>query len=300
MLVGVLLGVAGCAQRAKGTDGNLVDDWQVLAAPRFDLPSVGMCLESTAKETFNPSSLKGTQIECERGHTLEVVLVGTVEGNAAQTSEPPAAAGEAYQAAYTACGKAASDYVGGDWHTGMLGINVQWPNRTPWTGGLRSYVCSVYSLSSAYGVTALSTSSLKGSLAGNAPKAMHCLDVNGTKDKDGWWDRLQALTPIDCAQPHEAEFVGAIQVGVGNAGPLPDDKLLHDWSSDACWAAVAKFVGLTDAQLDSRAELGITWDRLDKLQWESGERHERCFALLSPGKKVRASIKGLGKGALPV
>jgi hypothetical protein len=63
---------------------------------------------------------------------------------------------------------------------------------------------------------------------------------------------------------------------------------------------VSRYLGLTAAQMDSRAEIGIAWDGFDKLQWESGDRHQRCFALLSPGKKVRASIKGLGTKPLPV
>jgi hypothetical protein len=97
--------------------------------------------------------------------------------------------------------------------------------------GLRSYVCSVSELSDAYGTTALSTASLKGSLAGDAPKAMRCLDVNGTKDAKGWWDQLRALTPIDCAKPHEAEFAGTVQVGVGVGGPLPSYELLEKWTA---------------------------------------------------------------------
>jgi hypothetical protein len=299
-LAGVLLAASGCGPLARGTDGNLVDDWQPLAAPTFDLPSVGMCLESTAKETFNPSTLKGTQVDCAYGHTLEVALVGTFEGAAATAPEPPDTTSEAYQAAYAACSTAVSDYVGGDWHTGLLGINLQLPTRTPWSGGLHSYICSAYSLSDAYGRVTTSTTPMKGSLSGNAPKAMRCLDVNGTKGSDGWWDGLNALTPIDCTLPHEAEFAGTVQVGVGVGGALPSDELLQKWTSEPCWGAVAKFMGLTDAQLNDRREIGIAWDGFDKLQWDSGERHQRCFVLLDPGKKVRASVKGLGKKALPV
>ena len=177
---------------------------------------------------------------------------------------------------------------------------MQLPTRSPWVGGLHSYVCSVYTLSDAYGRIALADASLKGSLTGDAPKAMRCLDVNGDKGSDGWWDDLHALTPIDCAQPHEAEFVGTVQVGVGVGGALPSDELLEQWTSDRCWPAVAKYMGLTDAQFDSRSDIGIAWDGFDQQQWDAGDRYQRCFALFDPGKKVRASIKGLGKKPLPV
>jgi hypothetical protein len=300
VLASLLLATSGCALRPSGTDGDLSDDWRPLAAPKFDVPAVGACLGSTAKRPFDPTYTAVTTIECDRAHTLEVVSIGTVEGNAAQTSGPPEAGSEGYQAAYTACGKAVNDYVGGDWHTGLLGIDVRQPTGSAWKGGLRSYLCSVFSISSAYGDMQLSTGTLKAGLAGDAPKAMRCLEVVGTTGSDGWWDRLSTMTPIDCAQPHQAEFAGTVQIAASTGGKLPSDELLEQWTSDPCWAAAARFVGLTEAQFDKRAEFGIAWDGMDKHQWNAGDRHQRCFALLSPAKKVRASIKGLGSKALPV
>jgi hypothetical protein len=299
-LVGVLLGLSGCGLRVAGTDGDLVDDWKPMAAPKFELPSVGMCLDSPSKAPFDPAFARARPIECERGHTLEVVLVGAIEGSAAQASEPPEPGSEGFRAAYAACGKAASDYAGGDWYTGMLGIDVQMPTRAPWGGGLRSYVCSIFTLSSAYGVMSFTSGSLKGSLAGNAPKAMRCMEVVGNKATDGWWDRISALTPIDCAQPHEAEFVGTVQIGAGASGALPATDVLKKWTTDICWPLVATFMGLTRAQFDTREGIGLAWDGMNKFQWDAGDRHQRCFVLFSPGKKVRASVKGLGTKPLPV
>jgi hypothetical protein len=299
VLVAVLLGMSGCGLRAAGTDGDLVDDWRPMAAPKFELPAVGTCLTGPAKTPYDPAFGRTDPIECDRGHAYEVVLVGTVEGTAAQASEPPAAGSEAFQAAYAACSAAAKEYVGGEWHDGMLGINVQLPTRTPWTGGLRSYVCTTFALSSAYGVMSLSTASLKGSMAGDAPKAMRCLEVNGTKASDGWWDRISALTAIDCAQPHEAEYAGTVQVGTAG-GTMPAPDVLRKSTLDRCWTAGAKFVGLSEPQFDARNELGVAWDGMDKFQWDAGDRNVRCFVLSSPGKKARGSIKGIGKNPLPV
>ncbi|MEV4508487.1 septum formation family protein [Dactylosporangium sp. NPDC049525] len=299
VLIGMLLAVSGCGLRAAGTDGNLVDDWTPLGAPKFDLPSVGTCLSSPSKTPFDPVFGRADPIECDRGHTLEVVLIGTVEGNAAQATEPPAPGSEAFQAAYTACGAAVKDYVGGEWHDGMLGVNVQLPTRTPWTGGLRSYVCSTFALSSAYGVMSFSTGSLKGAMAGDAPKAMRCMEVNGTKASDGWWDKLNALTPIDCAQPHEGEFAGTVEVGTAG-GAMPAADVLRKSTLDRCWTLGAKFVGLTESQFDARTEFGVSWDGIDKFQWDAGDHHVRCFVLTGPGKKTRGTIKGLGKKPLPI
>ncbi|MFF5232888.1 septum formation family protein [Dactylosporangium sp. NPDC000521] len=301
-LAAVLLGMSGCAVKVPGVDGNLVDDWQPMAAPAFQLPTAGTCLDRGAQPSYNPSSLLGARVECDRPHSLEVVMTGTVEGNAAQASEPPAEGSEEATAAYASCSKAVTDYVGGDWHTGMLAINVQLPNRTPWGGGLRTYVCSVYALSDIYGssTNSLAKTSLKGSLTGAAPQALRCIDVNGDKGKDNWWGDIRALTQIDCAQPHEAEFVGVVQVGAGVGGALPSLDLLEKWTTDRCWPAIAKYLGLTESQLDTRTDMGMAWDGFSKADWEAGERTQRCFALFVPGKKAKASIKGLGKKALPV
>ncbi|MFF5232887.1 septum formation family protein [Dactylosporangium sp. NPDC000521] len=297
VLAGVLPGASGCGLRVAGTDGDLVDDWRPLAAPKFDLPAVGTCLGTTSKAPFDPRYTAASPIECDRSHTLEVVLIGTVEGNAGQASEPPKPGSEGFQASYTACGKAVNEYVGGEWHTGMLGIDVRQPTSQAWQGGLRDYICSVFSLSDAYGVMQLASGSLKGALTGAAPKAIRCLTAVGTT-KDGWWDDMSALTPVDCAQPHEAEFAGTIQVGP-TAGTLPAPDVMRKRSLDPCWEVVAKFVGLTGDQLDARDEFGAAWDGMDKDQWEAGDPYQRCFALFRPGKKARATVKGLGKQAFP-
>ncbi|WP_327001995.1 septum formation family protein [Dactylosporangium sp. NBC_01737] len=298
VLAGVLLGVSGCALRPSGADGDLLDDWQPLAAPKFDVPSIGTCLDSPMKPAFDPTFVRAAPIECDRGHTLEVALIGTVDGNAAQGSEPPASGSEGFRAAYAACDKAANEYLGGDWHTGMLGINVQMPNQATWRGGLRSYVCSIFTLTDAYGNMAFGSASVKGTLTGSAPNAIKCLEVNGTKDAEGWWDDVNGLTPIDCTKPHEAEFIGTAQVGTAG-GPLPAAETIRKSMLDRCWTLGAAYLGMTEAQMDARTELGVAWDGMEKFQWEAGDRNLRCFVLLSPGKKVRASIKGLGKKALP-
>lgn len=298
VLVGVLFGVSGCGTPVAGTDGDLFDDWQPMAAARFDVPSVGTCLDSPSKTSFDPAFVRAAPIECERAHTLEVALVGTVEGSAGQAPAPPAAGSEGWQAAYSACSAAAGDYVGGDWHNGMLGINVQMPLPAPWQGGLHSYVCSVFALSNVYSRMSFASGSLKGSLAGDAPRAIRCLDVRGTTKSDGWWGDLYDLTPIGCTEPHEAEYVGAVQISGG--GTFPAEDVQRKWIIDRCYPVVASFMGLSQAQFDAREDVGLIWDGISRFQWDAGDHHVRCFALFHPGKKARASIKGLGKKPLPV
>ncbi|MEU0557159.1 septum formation family protein [Dactylosporangium sp. NPDC006015] len=298
VLAGLLLGTSGCGLTAAGVDGELTDDWPPLAAPKFDLPAVGACLSTTTKTPFDPAYTVATPIECDRAHTLEVVLVGTVKGSAAQAPAPPKPGSEGFQASYTACGKAVAGYVGGEWHTGLLGIDVRQPTSQAWQGGLRDYVCSVVALSDAYGVMQMNTGSLKGSLTGAAPRALRCLAATGTTRSDGWWEDMSTLTPIDCAQPHEAEFAGTIQVGPAT-GSLPASDVLRKRSLGPCWDVVARFVGLSGNELDAREEFWAAWDGMGRYQWEAGDPYQRCFALFRPGKKARATVKGLGKKGFP-
>jgi hypothetical protein len=87
------------------------------------------------------------------------VLIGSVQGSAAAAATPPEAGSEAFQAAYGACSKAVGEYVGGDWHDGLLGIDVQMPTKTPWAAGQHAYVCSVYGIATADGTMAFRTGS---------------------------------------------------------------------------------------------------------------------------------------------
>ncbi|WP_432971601.1 septum formation family protein [Dactylosporangium sp. CA-233914] len=295
--VGALVLATAACQAPAGTDGDLADDWRPLPSPAFEVPDVGQCFDGQARFSFDPRFYRATPVACERRHALEVVLVGTVDGEAAAAAAPPEPGSAGYQAAYAACGKAADEYVGGDWHDGLLGIDVQLPTKTPWGGGQRTYVCTVYGSATAYGTMAFRTGSLKGAMAGAAPSAMHCLDVVAEQRADGWYQHLSAMTPIDCAKPHGAEYTGSVIVP-GTTLPVGDK--LETMMIDACWAKVAAFLGLTQSQLSSRSDIHITWDGMSQNQWQSGDHHQRCFAMVPYQRKVHASLKGLGKTALPV
>jgi hypothetical protein len=97
-----------------------------------------------------------------------VVLIGA----AADGPAPPATGSAGYRAAYAACGQAVNAYVGGDWHDGLLGIDVQEPTQADWSAGQRTTVCTVYRSANAYSTMAFRTGTLKASLAGAAPSAM--------------------------------------------------------------------------------------------------------------------------------
>ncbi|MFI5912446.1 septum formation family protein [Dactylosporangium sp. NPDC051541] len=254
--------------------------------------AVGQCLKSAARRPFDPRFYRATPIACEQSHALEVVLIGAAADGAA----PPATGSAEYRAAYAACGQAVNAYVGGDWHDGLLGIDVQEPTQSDWSAGRRTTVCTVYGSANAYSTMIFRTGTLKDSLAGAAPAAMRCLEVVGEADADGWYRSLAEMRPIDCGQPHGAEYTGTVTVP---GATLPAADELADLMIDACWGPTAKFLGLSRARAMRRADIAVTFEGMSENRWQSGDHVQRCYAAVPYARKVHASLRGLGSRALP-
>ncbi|MET7395269.1 septum formation family protein [Dactylosporangium sp. NPDC005572] len=292
------IALAACTARPAGADGNLVDDWAPLAEPAFLVPSAGTCLDASAHFAFEPRWYRTTPIECDRGHSLETVLTGTVTGTAAAGSKPPEWGSEANRAAFAECGRAVTAYVGGDWHNGLLGIHVLMPTDAQWDGGLRSYTCAAFVISDVTRAsTIIRSGTLRDGLSGAAPLALRCLDQVGAQGAEGFIDGISAITAIDCAQPHDTEYAGLATMPDGQ---FPSDQVMEGTLLNKCWGRAASLLGLTENQLSARRDIRVTWDGISQAQWTAGDRTARCFAVVSYRTKVKASLKGLGKGKLPV
>jgi hypothetical protein len=125
---------------------------------------------------------------------------------------------------------------------------------------------------------------------------MHCLDVVADEDREGWYEHISAMTPIDCAKPHGAEYIGSVQL---SGATLPAGNVLEDALLDSCWAAAARFVGLTQDQLSRRDDIAVTWDGMDRQHWQSGDHYQCCFVMVPYKRKVHATLKNLRNAKLP-
>jgi hypothetical protein len=135
-------------------------------------------------------------------------------------------------------------------------------------GGL---FCALAETSDTKGTTIGSTRSMKDGMRGNRPLAITC--VGGDAD-----DSLQFS---DCHDGHSGEFVGAIADG---GQPEAD-----------CLDVAAAYLGLSAGEVQDRTDL--------EMRWLEGER-TLCFVVEAgdaTGRHdtLRASVKGLGKAALP-
>jgi hypothetical protein len=122
---------------------------------------------------------------------------------------------------------------------------------------------------------------LAGALQGPAPLAQRCGDIVGLQP-----DRWDDLTPVDCAAPHDLEYVGALRVPGINPPAAKIDSIADD-----CWDVVAKYTGGTRRGL----QVGYLAWGLDAQDWQRGDRWLRCYAWRS--RKMVGSVKGIGNRA---
>lgn len=296
LLAAVVL-LAGCGTPA-GTDGDLVNSWPSQAIPSFSPPAVGACLTGGALSAFEPPATTLLNVvECATEHIVEVVGIGTFTGAVAAAPAPPAWDSDGNRAAYAECDKAATAYAGGDWHTGRLFPFLSVPKDPAWQGGARQFVCGLAEAADDLFAPRPRTGSLKGSLADPQPLALTCVLLEGSDlSPEGFYRSVDAVTPIDCAQPHDTEFVGT---WTAPAGAYPDAKHLNELVSDACYAQIAAFLGISQLQLYQRGDVYTFWTGLTASQWKLGDRTAHCFLNVASKTLLRSSAKGLGTKPLP-
>lgn len=91
---------------------------------------------------------------------------------------------------------------------------------------------------------------------------------SGTGDRD-------VFEVVDCAQAHEAEVVGRVELGVAEGEPVPDPERLRVMGVDACVPSFQEFVGV--AYRDSR----LTLQPIIPIPsgWEDGDRTVVCVVV---------------------
>jgi len=287
VLVGGLLAACG---NPPGIDGNLTNNWKVMADAAIPTPSAGACYNIT---TDDPASVtKWPQpVDCTATHTVETAYVGTFSGSDAGSS-PPSAGSAERRTAYEKCATEVKSYLGDDWRGGRLDLFVVLPIALHWQGGARWYRCDLmeYKDLNDYDVTPR-TASLKGGLAGDRPVGLKCFTVvvNATNK-----NRVDRLDPVTCDRSHTAEYAGTFDLP---DTPYPSDAAaLAKARLDGCGPVVAAYAGVpNDADLSFRIGwIAIAFGQTD---WELGNRGVRCYG--NKDKLFTGSIKGVGPSGLP-
>lgn len=279
------LALAGCGP-PEGVDGDLVGGWAALPEPVLMVPEAGVCHPTQ----YEPTARLGTYyvpVACTERHVFETAYVGTFAGEAAERRTPPAPGTSQWHDAYRECDQEAAGYLGADFRYGQLWLGVAVPTVQAWQAGARWFRCDVVQTGNAHRRT-IQPESIRGALSGPSELRLGCATVTELVG-----DVLRT-DPVDCAEPHEAEFVGVWH----SDQSLRPDGVRWLRVHRACRELVAEYVGVpVDPDLPLRtgtyAEPGSDED------WDNGDRGIRCYLWLD-GAELTESLAGAGEAGLPI
>ncbi len=288
----MLLSAAGCA-RPSGVDGSLTDDWPAFGTASVPVPAVGSCYNSSSVAGGAISFANLTPWPCANLHNAETVSVGTFTGDDAKRDSPPPLTGSTALAMFDTCGKAASDYVGGDWHDLRLESRFLVPTEREWQGGARFYVCDVFVIDEYMWHAEDRTGSVRDVVHKANDLSFGCNSYTSSADGKS----IEDAKAVPCANAHNAEYAGHF---VAPPGAFPSEKDLFSAGDDGCGKVVAAFLGMTPGQFESRSQpVGYYWRYPHAAGWQVGDRSFRCWVTVLGGRTVRTTLRGLGSRALP-
>ncbi|MGC9668185.1 septum formation family protein [Planosporangium sp. 12N6] len=284
-----VLVLAGCGGPSPRGGGALADGWSRMPEPTPSVPADHACYDverpSPGAATLPPA------VDCGARHTLETVHVGAFTGADAAAGAPPPVGAAARQRAYADCVAAVTNWTGGDWRTGRLGLDVAVAPAAQWAAGSRWYRCDLVEFADLTTYTVVGrVGTLKGALGGTRPVALACFAVTA-KGK-----QVASMSPVDCQSAHNGEFAG---IWEAPPGAYPTDAGQREKAQlDGCRTVIASFTGLpVDDRLRYRVgQIAYAFGRAD---WELGNRGARCY-LWVDNKTFTTSLKGAGAAALPV
>lgn len=250
------------------------------------VPQAGVCHltpgDNASGEAYQP-------VECSTRHEAETFLVSRFAGADAGSAGPPATGSEAALRAYASCATAAGDFLGGEWRTARLSLQVVLPGADGWAAAERWYRCDLVEIVALdLPDPAPRANSLKDALGESSPLHHGCYNPTFGPDRT-----LRTLPPASCTGPHHSEFVGvwwADDVPYGEEIPWDDI-----W--DGCYDVTARHVGVSD-EPEVRRRLEVVAMPPTAEQSAAGETGVLCF-LYREDRPLTRSLAGVGRKGLP-
>jgi Septum formation len=301
------LALAACTSAPPGTDGDLVDDWPTMAAPKIVPPlEAGSCVhylgdepQLAARYTLAESVDSRISRDCatddgtsDTAHDTETAYVSAFSGADADATTPPAEGSAGLRSAFAVCQTKVDEYLGGDWQNASVWILLVMPSNAAWRGGARWLRCDIGHMDNPLSTVRVMHGSVHNGLSGNHPLAITCLAT--TEDADS---QVQSGTAIGCDMPHSAEYAG-YYTAPDRAWPADKDTR-NQLALDGCGEIVAHFLGFASAASWNNRSIGYLEIGFDQDRWALGDRSVRCFAYAYTKSKVMiGSVRGI-KGGTP-
>jgi hypothetical protein len=274
-----------------GGDGDLTNGWNTPPEPVPFRPPAGRCFDNV--DPIAPMATYAP-IDCAERHLTETFYVGDLTGAAAAATANRAAEGSsvdgspAQLAAGLECARRAAAFLGGDWRTAQLAVKPVLPGTAGWTAGSRWFRCDLAQIELGDDRVVGRTGTLKGALTGTAKLRLGCFNPTTAGA------RVSAMTPVDCARPHHAEFAGLWAPPDATPGLLRDDGK----AAAGCRSAIAAYTGVPD---DGDLQYRVGWIGFSPTEedWNAGAREVRCFLWLDE-VTMKGSYRAAGPGKLPI
>lgn len=267
-----LFSTAGCAKSdSPAASPSSAGSPSPSAAAPF-VPQVGQCFEHTLDAVI----MTPVATDCAKDHVAEVASVGALNvgaGGAPKPGSPERAPADAE------CRTKVAAYVGAPLGRRGMTYEVGLPTSADWDGGQHWFACEVIVVDSVPGIPQLAT--VDGSYAaGKTAPLPRCFTLDhSTHD----------LSPVDCATPHSAEYVGAASPVYGSPSPKNNDDPAMNAYQVACRDEIAGEMGVTAKTLD--ATWGYNFWAGSNLE-QSGVAVAQCYFVLWNGKTITGSVFG--------
>jgi hypothetical protein len=246
------------------------------AGPPAGAPKPGSCwtVDDAAVHTAFP--WPGQPVDCARDHTAEVFHVAKVD--TPPENDPKLRDNLMYAQARRACTLLASAFLGGDWHGGRVTVVADWVK--PASAG--HFGCAVAQSADPAGTRLVHRAgSLRDALK-QPGLATDCVTSG-------------PLAYADCATEHDGEFVGTYTITPPDA-PF-DGAAVKQAAERGCTQTALGFLGLPADGVRNDLRTGYVGP-LTAGDWLGSDQTFTCYALALGGRKLRGSIKGLGRGDL--
>ena len=264
------------------------------STPPAGAPEVGSCWSIDAAGTRQALPWPGPAVDCAGPHTAEVYYVGRVDekllhdldratGEAAK-DDVKIAQNLLYAQARRACVRQAPVYLAGGWHFARVHVFAAW--IAPAENGF--FGCALAEVS---GPAAEELVPRQGSVkdvlrdGDAAPLAIACVGRGGG----------DSLTYTSCDRAHDGEFVGSYTITPIDV-PF-DEAAVRSAATRGCTELALKYLGLPGGAAREDLSAASVGPKTAG-DWLGSDQTFACY-LLSSGRKLSATVRGLGAGPLP-